>query len=82
MSIRKEVIFLRVPRVPVSSPEAANRITKSERSAWLMKCLVPLMTKSPPDSTAEVFMPRRSDPAPGSVIARHSARSPRTAGRR
>ena len=32
------------------------------------------------DSTAVVFMPRRSDPAPGSVMARHSMRSPRTVG--
>ncbi len=47
-----------------------------------MKCFVPLMMKSPPEATAEVFMLRRSDPAPGSVIARHSVRSPRTVGSR
>ena len=49
MSTRNAVInFLRLPRGESSSPVAANRMTKSEWSAWLMKCLVPLMTKSPP----------------------------------
>src|ERR1039457_1231272 len=43
-----------------------------------MKCLVPLMTKSPPCCTALVFIPRRSEPACGSLMARHSTRSPRT----
>src|ERR1035438_10290512 len=43
-----------------------------------MKCLVPLMTKSPPRCTALVFIPRRSEPACGSLMARHSTRSPRT----
>jgi hypothetical protein len=36
----------------------------------------------PARRTAVVFMLRRSDPAPGSVIARHSVRSPRTVGSR
>jgi hypothetical protein len=43
-----------------------------------MKCLVPLMTKSPPCCTALVFIPRRSEPTCGSLMARHSTRSPRT----
>src|ERR1035438_1789647 len=43
-----------------------------------MKCLVPLMTKSPPRCTALVCIPRRSEPACGSLMARHSTRSPRT----
>jgi hypothetical protein len=43
-----------------------------------MKCLVPLMTKSPPCCTALVFIPRRSEPACGSLMARHSTRSPHT----
>src|ERR1035441_4982164 len=43
-----------------------------------MKCLVPLMTKSPPCCTALVFIPRRSNPARGSLMTRHSTRSPRT----
>ena len=49
----------------------ANRITKSDSWAWLMKCLVP---RDPPalavaaSRTACVRMPRRSEPAPGSVM--------------
>ena len=62
---------------PVPSPVAAKRITKSAASAWLMKCLVPVTTQSSPSRTARVRMPRRSEPASGSVIARHSVRSPR-----
>src|SRR2546427_6814320 len=42
------------------------------------KCLVPLTMKSPPRGTAVVFMPRRSEPACGSLIARHSVHSPRS----
>ena len=64
------------------SPVAAKRITKSAASAWLMKCLVPVISQSPPSRTARVRMPRRSEPASGSVIARHSVRSPATAGSR
>ena len=79
MSIKKAVIFLRDPREVASSPEAANRITKSEWSAWLMKCLVPLITKSPPDSTAEVFStyvtPRRPQNAQDVAADRSSSAS-------
>jgi len=67
------------------SPVAAKRITKSAASAWEMKCLVPVITqseRSPPSRTARVRMPRRSEPASGSVIARHSVRSPATVGNR
>ena len=82
MSTRNAVSVAREPRASCVVLVAANRITKSAWSAWLMKCLVPLMTKSPPVSTAVVLMARRSEPAPGSVIARQSTRSPRTDGSR
>ena len=71
-----------VPARVSSSPVATKTMTKSARSAWLMKCLVPLMTKSPPSRRAKVFIPRTSEPASGSVIARASIFSPRTQGRR
>ena len=71
-----------VPSPAGWSPVAANRMTKSDSSAWLMKCFVPVMTQSAPSRTARVRMPRRSEPASGSVIARHSTRSPATAGSR
>ena len=68
------VICLRGPRR--ASPRRRwrrSRMTKSAWSAWLMKCLVPLMTKSLAVAAPRVvFMPRRSEPAPGSVIARQS----------
>ena len=57
-------------------------ITKSDSSAWLMKCLVPLIRQPSPSRVAFVRIPRRSEPAPGSVIAMQSRRSPRTQGRR
>jgi hypothetical protein len=63
-----------------SVPVAANKMMKSATSAWLMKCLVPLTTKSPPSRRAVVDMERTSEPAPGSVIATQSCRSPRMAG--
>ena len=49
-------------------------------SAWLMKCLVPLMTQPPPSRRALVVIDRTSEPAPGSVMARQSM--PLTADRR
>ena len=64
------------------SPVAAKRITKSAASACEMKCFVPVITQSAPSRTARVRMPRRSEPASGSVMARHSVRSPATVGRR
>jgi hypothetical protein len=65
-----------------SSPVATKTITKSACSAPEMKCFVPFSTQSPPRRTALHFMPRRSEPASGSVMASASIRSPRTAGRR
>ena len=59
-----------------------NTMTKSATSAWLMKCFVPLTTKSLPSRRAKHFMPRTSEPASGSVIASASIRSPRTQGSR
>src|SRR5215831_16524257 len=81
-STRKADIAERSPRGPGSVPVTANSTTKSAISAWLMKCLVPLMTQSPPSRRARVFIERTSEPAPGSVIARQSWRSPRTVGSR
>ncbi|MCY1466127.1 hypothetical protein D9M71_843740 [compost metagenome] len=43
-----------------------------------MKVLEPLMTYSSPSSTAVVFTPWRSEPAPGSVIAMAVTISPLT----
>ena len=82
LSIKNAVIFLRGPRAVSVTPVAANKITKSAMSAWLMKCLAPLMTKSPPSALAAQDMERTSEPAPGSVIARQSTFSPRMQGRR
>ncbi len=45
-----------------------------------MKCFVPFSTQSLPSGRALAFIPRRSDPAPGSVIARQSQVSPRMHG--
>ena len=73
--------FLR-PRGVSSSPVAMKTMTKSAMSAWQMKCLVPLRTQSAPSGRAVAFMPRRSEPAPGSVMARQSQFSPRTQGAR
>ena len=70
------------PRGVSSSPVATKTITKSACSAPEMKCLVPLSTQSPPIRRAVHAIPRTSDPAPGSVIASASIRSPRTAGSR
>jgi len=53
-----------------------KQIAKPAMSAWLMKCLVPFSTQSAPSGRALAVMPRRSDPAPGSVIARQSQVSP------
>ncbi len=41
-----------------------------------MKCFSPLITHSSPSHTALHFMPRKSEPAPGSVIAMQSRFSP------
>ncbi len=70
------------PALVSSVPVATNTIAKSARSAWLMKCLVPSITQSPPARRAVVFIERTSEPASGSVMARQSIRSPRTAGNR
>ncbi len=63
-----------------SVPVATKTMAKSAISAWLMKCLVPLITQSAPSRRANVFIARMSEPASGSVIARQSSFSPRTAG--
>jgi hypothetical protein len=80
LSTRKAVISFFLPRGVSSSPVATQTMAKSATSAWLMKCLVPFSTKSPPSCRAKAFIPRRSDPAPGSVIAWQSCRSPADAG--
>ena len=68
------------PRAVSSSPVATNTMTKSARSACEMKCLVPFTTQSSPSRRAAHCIPRTSEPAPGSVIARASKRSPLAAG--
>ena len=73
---------LRSPRDVCSVPVTANSTTKSDTSAWLMKCLVPLMTQPSPSRRAIVVIARTSEPAPGSDIARQSCRSPRIVGSR
>ena len=70
------------PRGVSSSPEAMKTMAKPAMSAWLMKCLVPFRIQSSPSGRAVAFMPRRSEPASGSVIARQSQVSPRTQGAR
>ena len=57
-------------------------MAKSAMSAWLMKCFVPFRIQSSPSWRAVAFMPRRSEPASGSVMARQSQVSPRTQGAR
>ena len=65
-----------------SSPVATKTMMKSAWLAAEMKCLVPLITQSPPCRRAKHFMERTSEPASGSVMARASIFSPRTAGSR
>jgi hypothetical protein len=77
---KKAVISFLGPRGVSSSPVAMKAITKSAMSAWEMKCLVPFSTQSSPSCFALAFMPRRSEPAPGSVMARQSHFSPATQG--
>ena len=43
-SMRKQVIRFLGPARVSSSPVATKVMTKSARSAWLMKCLVPVIT--------------------------------------
>jgi len=80
LSTKKAVMSFFLPRGVSSSPLAMKQMAKSARSAWLMKCLVPFSTQSSPSGRALAFMPRRSDPAPGSVMARQSHFSPRMQG--
>ena len=70
-----------VPRPASSVPVRARRMTKSDSSAWLMKCLCPGCATTP-SRAARVRMARTSEPASGSVIARHSTRLARTHGSR
>ncbi len=70
------------PRGVSSAPVAMKAMVKPAMSAWEMKCLVPLRIQSVPSGRAVAFMPRRSEPASGSVMARQSQVSPRTQGAR
>ncbi len=47
-------------------------MAKSACPAWLMKCLLPLITKASPSRTARVLIELASEPAPGSVRAKQS----------
>ncbi len=47
-----------------------------------MNIFRPLITQPSPSRTAEVRMAATSEPAPGSVMPRHTIRSPRIAGAR
>src|SRR5664279_1362419 len=57
------------PMAPASGSVLHTTRTKSALMPFVMKVLDPLMTYSSPSLTAVVWMPCRSDPVPGSVIA-------------
>ncbi|MOA39385.1 hypothetical protein D3C78_1611620 [compost metagenome] len=67
-----------VPLAPAFGSVLATTITRSARKPLVMKVLEPLMTYSSPSSTAVVFTPCRSEPAPGSVMAMALTISPDT----
>ena len=57
------------PLCPASGSVRATTMTRSELMPAEMNVLEPLRIQSSPSRTAEVLMPARSLPAPGSVIA-------------
>ncbi|MCY1382557.1 hypothetical protein D9M69_705910 [compost metagenome] len=65
---------LALPLLPVLQTTRA----RSQVEPLVMKVLEPLMTYSSPSSTAVVFTPCRSEPAPGSVMAMAVTISPLT----
>ena len=80
LSTKNAVIFFLGPFSVFSSPVAIKTITKSACSAPEIKCLVPFTIQSVPSLLAKHFIPLTSEPASGSVIAKASIFSPRTAG--
>ena len=70
------------PSAPFSLSVTANTMTKSASLPPVMKVFSPLMTHSSPSRRALVRMARASEPAPGSVIAKHDLRVPSIVGRR
>jgi hypothetical protein len=70
------------PSAPFSLSVTANTMTKSASLPWVMNVFSPLITHSEPSLRAEVRIALASEPAPGSVIAKHEMRSPAMVGRR
>ena len=60
----------------------ATTMAKSASLPPVMKVFSPLITQSSPSRRAVVLMFAASDPAPGSVIAKHESRSPSIVGSR
>ena len=58
----------------------ANTTATSACAPLVMKCFVPFSTHESPSWTAVAAMACASDPAPGSVSAKHIVVSPRTSG--
>ncbi|MNP76692.1 hypothetical protein D3C76_1739830 [compost metagenome] len=67
-----------VPFAPALGSVLATTITRSARKPLVMNVFEPLITYSSPSSTAVVFTPCRSEPAPGSVMAIALTISPET----
>ena len=56
-----------MPLLPIDLSVLAIKTAMSPTVAWVMKFLVPFNTHSPFSSTAVVWTPAASEPAPGSV---------------
>ena len=70
------------PSAPFSLSVTAKTMTKSASLPPVMKVFSPLITHSSPSRPALVRMARASDPAPGSVMAKHDFLSPLIVGTR
>ncbi len=70
------------PSAPCSLSVTAKTMTKSASLPPVMKVFSPLMTHSSPSRRALVRMARASEPAPGSVMAKHDTLSPLIVGTR
>ncbi len=68
------------PAARFSLSVTAKTTAKSAWAPFVMKCFRPFSTHSPPSSTAVVRMAWASDPASGSVRAKHMVFSARTRG--
>ena len=64
------------PRAPLARSVTAKTIAKSASLPLVMKTFSPFKIHESPSLTAVMWMLPASDPAPGSVSAKHDRRSP------